>query len=173
MLTGEAEIRIFERHLPERHEELAAFVGAERLEEIERAATLHHIDEAWTEHLAFVAEVREGIHLVGIGGLDPLHEFHKQVAVAFSRLHQTVEQRTAESLGALEVTGEGELDLNLRGPSSTWTYLVNDRVLTELQQMLFGHGSSAFAAGAALMTWPLLLVWGLYRRVSDRWNDSS
>jgi hypothetical protein len=32
--------------------------------------------------------------------------------------------------------------------------------------MLFGHGSSAFSAGAALMTWPLLLAWALWRRLS-------
>lgn len=64
------------------------------------------------------------------------------------------------------MTAEGGLDPALRGPSSTWTYLVNDRALTELQQMLFGHGSNAFAAGAALMTWPLLLAWGVRRRLS-------
>ena len=173
VLTGVMEVNLFATHAPERYAALHARVGAEKLEAVERAVTLHHIDMAWAAHLAFVSEVREGIHLVGIGGMDPLHEFHKQVAAAFSRLHQEIEDRTLETLMALEVTDDGLLDPALRGPSSTWTYLVNDRALTELQQMLFGHGSSAFSAGAALMTWPLLLAWALWRRLSRHDEEKS
>ena len=165
VLSGEAKLDVFAKQAPERFAEVVARIGIDRLQTIERFVTLHHIDEAWAEHLAFVAEVREGIHLVGIGGLDPLHEFHKQVAAAFSRLHEKVTARTVSTLAALEMTAEDALDPALRGPSATWTYLVNDRALTELQQMLFGHGSSAFSAGAALMTWPLLLAWGIRQRL--------
>ena len=168
VLTGEADVSIFERHQPERYAALAAVVGVGRLEEVERAVTLHHIDRVWTAYLAYISELREGIHLVGIGGLDPLYEFHKQVASAFSRLQIAVETRVAETLRALEVTAEGGFEPNLRNPSSTWTYLVDDRALTDLQFMLFGHGSSAFSAGAALMTWPLLLLWGVWRRFFRR-----
>jgi preprotein translocase subunit SecA len=166
VLTGEVTLNTFATRAPERYTELLGRVGADTLEEVERDVTLHYIDAVWAEHLAFISEVREGIHLVGLGGMDPLHEFHKQVAAAFGRLHQEIEDRTTETLTALAMNDEGLLSPALRGPSSTWTYLVNDRALTELQQMLFGHGSSAFSAGAALMTWPLLLAWALWRRLS-------
>jgi len=168
VLTGAVEVDLFATQAPECYAALRERVGVEKLEAVERAVMLHHIDTAWAEHLAYVAEVREGIHLVGLGGMDPLNEFHKQVAAAFSGLHQEIEDRTLETLMALEITDEGLLDPALRGPSSTWTYLVNDRALTELQQMLFGHGSSAFSAGAALMTWPILLAWALWRRLAKR-----
>lgn len=167
VLSCEYEFDAFAARQPDRYAELVAHIGTDRLEEIERAVTLHHIDEAWAEHLAFVSEVREGVHLLGIGGLDPLHEFRKQVASAFSRLHDVVTDRTVQTLAALQMTAVGVFDPALRGPAATWTYLVNDRALTELQQMLFGHGSSAFSAGAALMTWPLLLAWGIRQRLSN------
>ena len=168
VLTGEAELEVLVTRLPDRHAQWTERVGVERVAEIERAVTLHEIDAAWTHHLALVAEVREGVHLVGIGGLDPLHEFHKQVGGAFRQLHKAIEDRTAARLAALEPSPDGRIDPDVRGPSATWTYLVNDRALTELQQMLFGHGAGAFSAAAALMTWPLLLAWGIGRRFSRR-----
>ena len=120
------------------------------------------------DHLAFVAAVREGIHLVSIGGRDPFNEFLKQVAPAFSALHQEIEDRTTETLAALKMSNEGQLVPALRGPSSTWTYLINDRAVTELYQMLHGPGSSGVSAAAVLMTWPLLLAWALWRKLPKR-----
>lgn len=153
-------------HVPKRYQALCARFGEAVVVEAERAILLHHIDACWADHLAFIAQVREGIHLVGIGGLDPLHEFHKQSAAAFRALHTTIEEQTAETFATVEITEDG-IDLDkagLRGPSATWTYLVNDQVLTDLQQMLFGQGNMAFAAGAVLMTWPFLAAWGLWQR---------
>jgi preprotein translocase subunit SecA len=112
--------------------------------------------------------VREGIHLVGIGGMDPLNEFLMRVAPAFRALHQEIEDHTTRTLMALEITHDGLLDLGLRGPSSTWTYLINDKAVTELYLMLHGPGSIAFGAAGALMTWPLLLAWALWRKISKQ-----
>jgi preprotein translocase subunit SecA len=113
-----------------------------------------------------IAEIREGIHLVGLGRQDPLYEFTKQVAGAFIKLHQTIEDRIIETFAAAEITEDGiSLDrAGLRAPSSTWTYLINDRALPQLQQMLYGHGGAAFAISAVLTTWPLLIAWGIWRR---------
>jgi len=168
LLTGQSELSIFASYAPERFAHLCGLVGLEHVKHVECAVTLHQIDAAWSNHLALISEIREGIHLVGIGGLDPLHEFHKQVAAAYRGLHQEILDRVVEALAELEVNGDKLHHPALRGPSSTWTYLVNDRVLSDLQQMLFGHGSSAFAAGAVLMTWPLLMGWALWHRISQR-----
>src|SRR5437762_9649340 len=43
--------------------------------ELERLVSLITIDELWSEHLATLAELREGIHWVSWGGRDPLHEY--------------------------------------------------------------------------------------------------
>lgn len=171
VLTGDAELDVFATRAPERYSEIRSRVGEDRLEEVERAVTLYHIDEVWAEHLAYVSDIREGIHLVGIGGQNPLHEFHKQISAAFRGLHQEIENRTADTLTTCELTDEALLPSGYSAPSSTWTYRVSDRVLSELQQMLSGHGStSAFSAGAVLMTWPLLLAWALWQRFSKRDN---
>jgi preprotein translocase subunit SecA len=170
VLEGETALDLCAGRLPERYTELSNRFGEQTVEDVERAITLHHIDETWAAHLAAVAEVREGIHLVDIGGLDPLQEFHKQIAEAFRGLHQTIEDRIVETFAGLEVTDDGiNLDrAGIRGPSSTWTYLVSDRVLSDLQRMLSGSGGAAFAAAAVLMTWPLLFAWWVWRWLTRR-----
>ena len=168
LLAGTAEPTALADHDPSRYAALCARFNPEQVAAAERAVTLHHLDACWADHLAFIAEVREGIHLVGLGGQDPLHEFHKQVAQAFGTLHATIEARTAETMAALDLNDAEALAPLLRGPSATWTYLVNDRALTELQQLLFAPGASAFSAGAVVMTWPLLLGWALWRKLGKR-----
>jgi preprotein translocase subunit SecA len=167
-LTGEAELGLCAEQLPERYAELRSRFGEEVPREAERAITLGHVDAAWAEHLALIAEIREGIHLVGLGRQDPLYEFTKQVAGAFMKLHQTIEERIVETFAAAEIAEDGiSLDrAGLRAPSSTWTYLINDRALPQLQQMLYGHGGAAFAISAVLTTWPLLIAWGIWRRLT-------
>jgi preprotein translocase subunit SecA len=169
-LIGESESELVAERLPERRAELRNRFGAEIVREAERAITLGHIDAAWAEHLALIAEIRDGIHLVELGRQDPLYEFTKRVAEAFMKLHQTIEDRIVETFAAAEITEEGiSLDrAGLRAPSSTWTYLINDRAAPQFQQMLYGHGGAAFAIGAVLTTWPLLIAWGVWRRLTRR-----
>jgi preprotein translocase subunit SecA len=167
-LRGDAELELCAERLPERYAELRDRLGAEIVREAERAITLSHIDAAWAEHLALIAEIREGIHLVGLGRQDPLYEYTKRIAEAFMKLHQTVEDRIVGTFAAAEITEDGiSLDrAGLRAPSSTWTYLINDRAAPQLQQMLYGHGGAAFAISAVLTTWPLLIAWGVWRRLT-------
>lgn len=134
--------------MPERYRTLRDRYGDEVLQSVEREITLYHIDQCWSEYLAFVAQLREGIHLVTIGQLNPLSEFHKQIIVAFSELVQKIEEQTVQTFAAVEVTEKGvDLDaFGLRGPSSTWTYLINDQVLADL----VGIGRVKALIGAAM-----------------------
>jgi len=170
VLMGRAELEVCAERMPERYDELRDRFGVEVLRQAERAITLHHIDQCWADHLALITQVREGIHLAGLGRMDPLYEFHKQIAEAFWKLQQTIEERIVETFAAVEITADG-IDLDqarLRGPASTWTYLINDRALPQLQQMLYGHGSTAFAIAGVLTTWPLLAAWGAWRWLTKR-----
>ena len=168
LLMGQEESTVFAMRAPQRHAEMLHRAGEEKLKNAVRDVTLHYIDTAWADYLAFVADMRDGIHLVGIGGMDPFQEFTKRVAPVFAKLHQNIEDRTIETLTALTVADEGVLDTAFRGPSSTWTYMINDRAVGELYRMLLGPGSSASAAAGVLMTWPVLLAWALWRKVSRR-----
>ncbi|HEU0174452.1 MAG TPA: accessory Sec system translocase SecA2 [Blastocatellia bacterium] len=170
VLTGEAELGLCAERFPKRYAELRDSFGEEVPREAERAITLGHIDVVWAEHLALIAEIREGIHLVSLGRQDPLYEFTKLVAEAFVKLHQTIEERIVSTFATAKITENG-IDLDqagLRGPSSTWTYLINDQAMSDLQRMLYGFGGAAFAIGAVLTTWPLLIAWGIWRRFTKR-----
>jgi preprotein translocase subunit SecA len=98
VLTGEAELGLCAERFPKRYAELRDSFGEEVPREAERAITLGHIDVVWAEHLALIAEIREGIHLVSLGRQDPLYEFTKLVAEAFVKLHQTIEERIVSTL---------------------------------------------------------------------------
>jgi preprotein translocase subunit SecA len=106
---------------------------------------------------------------VSLGGLTPIQEFRKEATHAFldmrARLAPAVEERIRRLLAADEPI-ERALD-GLKGPSSTWTYLVSDEQ--------FGGGiglmqtaNIGLAAGAALYVGPLLILTVLLERLRGR-----
>ena len=159
------------RRMPEKRGALAAAVGEDALVRAERVVTLHEIDRCWRDHLSFIADVREGIHLVSLGGQDPLTQFTRAVTVAFHRLEETIDGGVLEALDRIRAGGNG-LDLSelqLKGPSSTWTYLVNDDPFrNQIGRLLTGPGKVTFAIGAALAAMPLMILWGLVDRLKRR-----
>lgn len=165
VLQGEQEVGICESYAPERYGQLVEQVGMKVVREAERAITLHHIDDAWMAHLDLVGQLREGIHLVRLGGLNPLQEFSKEISPAFRNLHQTIEDSVVDTFSTVSAV-DGGLDLDtahVSGPSSTWTYLVSDRALKDL--MLTLQGNYAVGAIAWITMGPILAVWGLWRRL--------
>ena len=71
---------------PERYEELAEEIGEERLEKICRLIMLYHLDRGWADHLAYLSDIRESIHLRALGRQNPLDEFHRMAVDAFASL---------------------------------------------------------------------------------------
>jgi preprotein translocase subunit SecA len=153
---------------PERHASLVGGVGASKVRDAERLMTLWCIDRAWCDHLAYAADLREGIHLTALGGHDPLTRFTTDLTTRFRQIDEQIETAVLDALDTISVT-EGEIalpDAVLKGPSSTWTYLVNDDPFrNQIGMMLTGPGKATFGIGAAAMAMPLLIFWG----VIDRW----
>lgn len=117
------------------------------------------IDVVWADHLAEIAEVREGIHLVGVGGMSPTQEFARQVIAAFADFYERVGKLHDEQLSS---------DHSLRGPSATWSYLVDDDIFeNRVAAALVSNRDIGFSAGAALMG-PLLALWAIIRRRQRR-----
>lgn len=120
---------------PKRYEELAETDGIseKRLETICRQIMLYHLDRGWADHLAYLADIRESIHLRALGRQNPLDEFHRLAVDAFASLAaDAIEaaQQTFETANVLEE--EPGLDLSkLARPTSTWTYMVNDNPLSD------------------------------------------
>ncbi|MEU5863055.1 accessory Sec system translocase SecA2 [Nonomuraea sp. NPDC047529] len=87
-------------------------------DETARQIVLHAIDTCWTEHLAFLNDLREGIHLRALGRMSPVDEFQREAVAEYKALQAEVERRSLESFEAPEP--------DLKRPSATWTYLVQD-----------------------------------------------
>lgn len=121
---------------PERYQEVSARLGDdadEKLEKICRLIMLYHLDRAWADHLAFLADIRESIHLRALGRQNPLDEFHRMAVDAFASLAaDAIEaaQQTFETAPSIE--DEPGVDLSkLARPTSTWTYMVHDNPLAD------------------------------------------
>ncbi|GAA2784962.1 accessory Sec system translocase SecA2 [Mycolicibacterium pallens] len=118
---------------PDRYEQLAEKSSEEQLEVICRQIMLFHLDRGWADHLAYLADIRESIHLRALGRQNPLDEFHRMAVDAFAHLAaDAIEaaQQTFETANILEE--EQGLDLSkLARPTSTWTYMVHDNPLND------------------------------------------
>jgi preprotein translocase subunit SecA len=166
VLTGLSAAKTLQERVPEARGRARRLIGEAALQDLERRLMLQAIDECWSEHLATVTEIRDGIHLAEAGGLDPLDEFHKQAAESFDHAMNSIDARVVDRFTSLEITSDrvDMENLELRGPSSTWTYLVNDNAFTDrLAATLVTGRSTGFAAGAAL-TGPFLMLWALLSR---------
>jgi preprotein translocase subunit SecA len=118
---------------PDRYDELSNDIDEDHLETICRQIMLFHLDRGWADHLAYLADIRESIHLRALGRQNPLDEFHRLAVDAFASLAaDAIEaaQQTFETANVLEE--EQGLDLSkLARPTSTWTYMVNDNPLSD------------------------------------------
>ncbi|WP_433326308.1 accessory Sec system translocase SecA2 [Spirillospora sp. CA-294931] len=125
LLEDDADRALAEAH-PEHHAALVEAAGKAPVAEAARQLALFHLDRCWTEHLSFLADLREGIHLRSLGrGLDPLIEFNREAVPAGKKLLPSSRERTSEAFASLTEA----LDLSAAGvhrPSATWTYLVHD-----------------------------------------------
>jgi len=147
----------------------AARFGAARLAELERRASLFHFDRLWSDHLAWVQDTRETIHLVGLGGKTPIDEFQKSATAAFLELERSIDDMVlSEMEGIIHGGGGAEPALErLKGPSSTWTYLVNEDQFGWGMELLKGR-HIGFAATAAGAFGPLFVMTLIARRIMGR-----
>ncbi len=121
---------------PTRYEELSEQLGDEadaKLERICRLIMLYHLDRGWTEHLAYLADIRESIHLRALGRQNPLDEFHRMAVDAFRSLAADAIEAAQQTFDtAPSIEDEQGVDLSkLARPTSTWTYMVHDNPLSE------------------------------------------
>lgn len=118
---------------PKRYEEVVERLGEDKLEKICRLVMLYHLDRGWADHLAYLADIRESIHLRALGNQTPIDEFHRMAVDAFASLAaDAIEaaQQTFETAPSIE--DEPGVDLSkLARPTSTWTYMVHDNPLAD------------------------------------------
>ncbi|MGO1397106.1 MAG: accessory Sec system translocase SecA2 [Brevibacterium yomogidense] len=127
-LRGPAEVRdlLGEDRVSQIEDEQSADV----LDTAIRDVLLFAVDERWVDHLAFLNDLREGIHLRTLAREKPHEAFNEESIGAFASFWDDVLTRSHEVLADADFTGEG-VDLpahGLKRPSSTWTYLTTENV---------------------------------------------
>ncbi|WP_055479563.1 accessory Sec system translocase SecA2 [Sphaerimonospora mesophila] len=125
ILHGDMASRALLTACPERYRELTEVVGEDRVRRAARQIVLFHLDRCWTEHLSFLSDLREGIHLRALGRLNPLDEFNRESVPAYRTMLDEIERRSIETFEKADLTRDLD-DQGLRRPSATWTYLVQD-----------------------------------------------
>jgi preprotein translocase subunit SecA len=119
---------LFRKLDPERYAEVEENASEDALELAARLVALHHLDECWTEHLATLADIREGVYLRSLGRLDPLDEFNREAVGQFHSFKASFESRCLETFASSEFATPGWTPAaeGLARPTATWTYLVHD-----------------------------------------------
>jgi preprotein translocase subunit SecA len=127
----------------ERYDELVEEFDEDTVKTAARKIALHHLDRKWTDHLAYLADLREGIHLRSLAGgivhMKPIDEFNKSAIASFDTLIADAWTDAAETFKEAEITADGldEAASGVPRPTATWTYLVNDNPFgTEADRIL-------------------------------------
>lgn len=128
VLRTPAARELMQSQAAERYAELAEQLEPEQLAKACREILLFHLDQLWADHLAFLTDVRESIHLRALGRETPIDEFHRAAIPEFHQIIDAAKRRSVAVFTDLQVTS-GSFDLagsGVRRPTSTWTYLVHD-----------------------------------------------
>jgi preprotein translocase subunit SecA len=151
-------------------ESLASNISLEKIIEICRFIALYHIDKFWSQFLSEINYLREGIHLNRFAGQDPFFVYQKISIELFDKLFADSEIEMVNSFERIE-NKNGSINLvdeNIKAPSSTWTYLINDNPLEDS----FGAqlmGSKVLIVGGG-MEGILLLLYPLIKKFNKRKN---
>ena len=126
---------LFDGVLPEALEPAIAALGAEGFSEEEARkeaveAFLLRLDRAWSDHLLFVEELREGIGLERYAGHDPGMQYANRAGEAFLESMVEVLHAAARDLeprtGSAEAASGRWARPRQPEPSSIWTYVVEE-----------------------------------------------
>src|SRR6185312_11243129 len=105
---------------PKRYKKLSKELSEEQLERVCRLIMLYHLDRGWADHLAYLADIRESIHLRALGRQNPLDEFHRMAVDAFASLAADAIEAAQQTFETANVTeSDPGLDLSkLARPTS-------------------------------------------------------
>ncbi len=164
VLFSDSVLDFYERKSPGHFKQLVSKVDLTQVEAACRRISLHFLDKFWSGHLAEIADIREGVHLVRLGGERPVLVFQKLAIDSFDKLQKNIETEMIRSFNLIKVK-DNRIDLDdakLKAPSSTWTYLINDNTFENMLGVeLIGNAGLQVGAG---IWWPLMLFYPLVRK---------
>lgn len=140
ILHHEFKDEVLEKNFPKLYEDLKAKYGLEEIGNFKRKLRLFHMDQLWADYLDKAANLRQGIHLMAIGGKDPLREFQLNLIEEFDVLKEEIEASIIEDYRKVEnsLVSFEDLSKRIQAPEATWTYLVNDDSVEDILGLLKG-----------------------------------
>jgi preprotein translocase subunit SecA len=153
-LNNSSASEFFASQAPEKFQEYTSLLGAEHVNRVCQNILCSCIDTSWSQYLADIAEIREGIHLHRIGGQDPYFEFQKLAVTRFEDLLKESEDQALRFFTTMRISNHEEPWL--KTPSATWTYFINDDPFEHLHGMQL-LGNIGLSLGTVWM-WPLIVL---------------
>ncbi len=149
LLTTDAAAELISKR-SERFAEVADRIGDEATARVARLIALYQLDDGWANHLAMLADIREGVHLRALGRQDPLDEFHRAAIPAFREFMAAAEDKTVETFDEAEIDSPDWTpdDVGLSRPSATWTYMVHDNPFGSEIERFFANAARALLGRA-------------------------
>ena len=137
--------------------ELSAEFNKQKIKEILIYIFLYYLDQMWADHLEYIDILKDGIHLRRFSSREPILEYIHDVSQAFKDEMLNLSKLVMNKFNTVNVIDSG-IDLEkegLEGPSSTWTFLINDDPLPIFNVAMIANKNIGYAAIAAL---PLILI---------------
>ena len=146
ILMDNTDLKLVETAAAEKYELLCQRLGAQAVKKAEKQLTLYFINKLWADYLDYIEYIREGIHLVVIGKKDPLAEFNKHAVQAFDEMLGRLDTEVVNGFNSVTINKNGaEMEkAGLTGPSSTWTYLMNDSPSLFIKLPILAKGIEPF-----------------------------
>lgn len=145
LLFGEQPADFLKKDRKELFKELTDKYPEKNVLKAENQLLLYFSVQCFADYLETMEDVRNGIHLVIVGGKNPLDEYNRLAISNFEEMKSDVKQRVAENITKYEITDNGidMLAAGLSGASSTWSYMVDENTsqfsrLPELLKMFSG-----------------------------------
>lgn len=120
--------QILRRDEPAVYKKLTDRYGVRGVTIAEKQLTLYFINIHWAAYLSALEDKRDGIHLVVVGGKNPLDEYRMFAASAFHEMAEDIRSDVAVYMQKCTITEEG-IDMEEAGltdAAATWTYLLDD-----------------------------------------------
>ena len=108
--------------------------------------------------------------MVGLNGQDPLDQFHRRANAAFFEMQEIADKAILETLVSIEITDQG-INLEnagLKGPSLTWTYMINDDSFEETMKVLIRNIGFASISASCLPCLLMLAGWAMFPEVFQK-----
>jgi preprotein translocase subunit SecA len=156
---------------PELYAKITNFFGENTVNELEKQVALYNIDGVWADYLAHVAYIQDGVKLSVIRGKNPLIEFQMETSDIYENVQQEIKDRILKDFEVLDLSENGlnSFKGRIKPPSSTWTYLVNDKTLIDTLSSSFLGG--LVASIGTILAYPIVFGISIYKKIFMRNNN--